>query len=152
MKKRYFLLCLIFVLLFCGCGDQKRMIIKDGLIGIWKTPEPRYKGCSFALTKDLIVFSNGYTLNVLDAFLLNNIDVNYILKIRKQKKKDELPLYTVFYENMNRQEFKLSFYLDPEERKIIFKNQQYIEWWKEGEMKMKTHVPKRDKKQKWFVL
>jgi len=128
------------------------MIIKDGLHGIWRTNEPRYKGCSFALTKDLIVFSNGYTLDVVDAFLLKSINVNYILKIRKQEKKEELPLYTIFYEDMNGQPFKLAFHVDPEDGSLVFKNQQYIEWWKEGQMKLRTQVPNRQKKQKWFVL
>ena len=134
MKKRHLFLLFIILILFFGCGNQKTLITKDGLNGIWKTNEPRYNDCSFALTQDLIIFASGQIFEAIDAFLLKSIDVNYIKKIRKteKKKKEDLILYTIYYESMNKQEFRFSFYFDPSDGgKIMFKNQQYIEWRRE---------------------
>lgn len=146
MKKDHLFLLFIILFVFFGCGNQKSIITEDGLEGVWKTKEPRYNDCSLALTKDLIIFSSGEIFEVLDAFLLKSIDVNYILKVRKTSKKgkEDLDLYTIYYESMEKQEFKFSFYFDPSDGgKIIFKNQKQMEWKKEGELKIK--IPKYDK-------
>ncbi|MGA1790540.1 MAG: hypothetical protein ACMUIM_03560 [bacterium] len=145
MKKDHLFLLFIILFIFFGCANRKSVITEDGLEGVWKTKEPRYSDCSLALTKDLIIFASGHIFEVLDAFLLKSIDVNYILKVKKtsKKRKEELDLYTIYYESMEKQKFKFSFYFDPSDGgKIIFKNQKQIEWQKEGELKIK--IPKDD--------
>jgi len=154
----------MILLVVAGCGDGKEIIVKDGLEGIWKTNHPTYKDCSLGLTKDLIIFTSGYNLDVLDAFLLNHIDVNFITKINKKvekarvekdkvekdkdkekdKEKDKI-LYTVYYENMNKQKCTFPFYFDPsDEGMIAFKNQPQMKWKKEGTMIIEKN-PERPK-------
>ena len=146
MKKKHPFLLFIILFVFLGCGNQKSVITKDGLEGLWKTREPGYSDCYLALTQDLIIFASGHIFEVIDAFFLKSIDVNYILRVRKKSKKGEedLYLYTIYYESMEKQEFKFSFYFDPTDGgKIIFKNQKELEWQKEEELRIK---PPKDNK------
>ncbi|MGA1794744.1 MAG: hypothetical protein ACMUIL_02695 [bacterium] len=140
------MLLFVILLLIAGCGNGKELIVKDGLDGVWKTSHATYKDCSLGLTKDLIVFASGYNLEVLDAFLLKHIEVNFITSVRKKvektkrvekgkEKEGEKVLYTVCYENMNKQKCTFPFYLETsDEDTITFKNQPQMKWTKEGTM------------------
>jgi len=154
------MLLFIILLLVAGCGDGREIIVKDGLEGVWKTNHPTYKDCSLGLTKDLIIFASGYNLDVLDAFLLKHIEINFITKIKKKVKKGKVEkgkdereeekekiLYTVYYENMNKQQCSFPFYFDPsDEGMIAFKNQPQMQWRKEGTM----IVEKKPERPKWY--
>ena len=97
--------------------------IPDELAGVWRTSAPKYKDCFFDLNEHLIIFANGH--------LLENIDVNFISKIKNTHMGSQV-LYIIYYENLENQEFKLSFYYDPSNGGVIrFKNQEKIKWWKE---------------------
>ncbi|MGA1843808.1 MAG: hypothetical protein ACMUIS_04525 [bacterium] len=147
------ILLFIILLLIAGCGDGRDLIVKDGLEGVWKTSHATYKDCSLGLTKDLIIFASGYNLEVLDAFLLKHIEVNFITSVKKKmervekgkEKEGTKVLYTVCYENMNKQECTFPFYLETsDEGMITFKNQPQMKWTKEGTMIIKQQ-PERPK-------
>lgn len=158
MKKRVIsriksmVLLFIILLLIAGCGDGRDLIVKDGLEGVWKTNHAIYRDCSLGITKDIIVFASGYNLEVLDAFLLKHIEVNFITKIKKRvekgkEKEEEKVLYTVYYENMNKQKCAFPFYLDSSgEGTISFKNQPQMKWKKEGAL----IIEKQPIRPKWY--
>ena len=120
MKSKRILLALaIFTSLF-GCQPKESRTVPGELVGVWKTPAPKYRDCYFELTGDLIIFAN--------EALLDKEDVNSIRRIEKIHK-GKLILFTIHYKNREGLEYEFSFYYDPSKGGAIrFKNQLQIEW------------------------
>ena len=130
MKIKNTLLALAILASFLVCQLKENNEIPDELAGVWRTSAPKYKDCFFDLNEHLIIFGNGH--------LLENVDVNFISKIKNTHMGRQL-LYIIYYENLQNQEFKLSFYYDPSNGGIIrFKNQEKIEW--RREIILKTEI------------
>jgi hypothetical protein len=120
MKIKSILLAIAILASFLACQWKENKVVSDELAGVWKTSAPKYKACFFELNENLIIFVNGH--------LLKNIDVNFISKIKIIHRKRDI-LYNIYYENLENQEFKFSFYYDPSNGGVIrFKNQEKIEW------------------------
>ena len=130
MKIKNILLALAILASFLVCQLKENNKIPDELAGVWRTSAPKYKDCFFDLNEHLIIFGNGH--------LLENVDVNFISKIKNTHMGRQL-LYIIYYKNLQNQEFKLSFYYDPSNGGIIrFKNQEKIEW--RREIILKTEI------------
>ncbi len=122
MKSKYIVLVLTTFTLLFGCESKEPTTLHGELLGVWKTSTPKYEGCFFEITKDLIIFANRDLLEVFN--------VNVISKIEKTQKEKQI-LYTIYYKRWKGEEYKLSFYYDPSEGGAIrFKNQKEIEWGK----------------------
>ena len=120
MKSKSIFLALAILIPFIGCHSKESITVSSELAGVWKTSAPKYKDCFFELNEHLIIFVSGD--------LLENIDVNFISKIESTHKERQI-LYSIYYENLEDQEFKFSFYYDPSKGGVIrFKNQEKIEW------------------------
>ena len=120
MKTKNIFLALAILASLLACQSKENKVVSDELAGVWKTSAPKYKDCFFELNEHFVIFVNGH--------LLENIDINFISKIKSIHNKREI-LYNIYYENLESQEFKLSFYYDPSDGGIIrFKNQEKIEW------------------------
>ena len=123
MKIKIIFLAAVALTSLCVCQLAENNTVPDELKGVWKTSVPKYKDRSFELTEKLIIFVSGD--------LFENIDVNLISKIEIIGE-GNCRLYAIQYENMEKQDFKLSFYYEPSDDGVIrFKNQQKIEWRKE---------------------
>ena len=59
MKKRKFVIILLFITIFFGCQEKKLLLAPDNLVGIWKTTESRYADRSFEFTPSTIIFGIG---------------------------------------------------------------------------------------------
>ena len=106
----------IFAVSF-GCQSGSTGAIDD-LVGVWKTPAPRYADRFFEFTKDYIIFGTG-----------EGGTTAHTIKTVKEVREGKKILYTVYYENRGGQESTFSFYFDPDSGGVIaFKNQQEIAW------------------------
>lgn len=120
MKSKYMILVLSTFSLLFGCQAREPTAIPDELLGVWKTPAPKYKRCFFEITKDSIIFVNRDSLE--------GPDVNIIVKIEKTKKEKQT-LYTIHYKRMKGEEYKFPFHYDISKGGTIrFKNQKEIAW------------------------
>jgi hypothetical protein len=119
MKSKKIFLAFIILSIFLGC--QKNRTVPEDLLGVWKTSAPKYADRSFEIKKDIIIFAIGE----------GKIDFYSITGVEKIREDDSI-LFTIFHENKEGQEFKLSFYHYPEKDGIIrFKNQKQIKWIKD---------------------
>jgi hypothetical protein len=151
MKKKYLFLIIFLFPLLLGCGRSKGLIMKDGLEGVWKTEYPDYKGCSFAVTKDLVIFSNKYELKVLNAFLLKHIDINFILKVKKEVDHDTKISYKIFYESVDRKKYEFAFDYDPTDGGTIkLANQPQMVWKKEHKLIIEEQPVRPKWYKRWF--
>ena len=120
MKIKAAFLAFAILTSFLACQSNENSTVPDELTGVWKTSVLKYENCFFELNKNIIIFANGN--------LLQNRDVNFILKIESTPKEGQI-LYSIYYENLEDKNFKFSFYYDPSDGGIIrFKNQEKIEW------------------------
>jgi hypothetical protein len=122
-SKRILLALAMFAALF-GSQCREPWAVPDELVGVWETSEPKYKGCYFELTEDLMIFVN-------EAHLEKR-SVNRISGIKKTDRGKQV-LYTfsyeVHFEDEEGKKGKFSFYYDPSEGGAIrFKNQLEIKW------------------------
>ena len=130
MKTKIIFLTLAILASFLACQSKENKVVSDELVGVWKTSAPKYKDCFLEFNKNFVLFVNGS--------LLENIDVNFISNIENTRIGTQL-LYNIYYENLESQEFKLSFYYDPSNGGVIrFKNQEKIEW--RREIILKTEI------------
>lgn len=120
MKPKGTFLAVTISLFLLGCQPRGSHSIPVELMGVWKSSEPKYKGCSFELTKDLVVFVNRY--------LQDHVSVNFIVKIRTITERQRT-LYTIYYHNIDEQTYKFSFYYYSSKGGTIrLRNQKGIEW------------------------
>ncbi len=101
------------VLSACQCGRQAT--VPHDLIGVWETTEPAYADRFFEIKTDEIVFGTGD----------QKFGVYPISKIKVEKDREERgTLHTIWYRDVEGQEYKFSFYHDPANQGTIrFKNQ-----------------------------
>lgn len=91
--------------------------IPNELIGVWITSSPKYAKRFFAIKKDSLIFGTSKLLN----------DHGIISKINKTVQ-DESILYAIDYESGQDGKQQFSFFYDPVNRTIRFKNKKQTEW------------------------
>ena len=123
MKVRRGLVVLIFFLALSAFQCGKNTTIPEDLIGVWKTMAPTYVDRSFEIKTDEVIFGTGE----------ETFDTYPITKIKSEKDpREQGTLYTLYYKNIEGQEYGFSFYYDPANHGIIrFKNQKEMVWTKE---------------------
>ena len=120
MKSKCSIVALAIFTLVFGCQFREPTSLPVGLLGVWETSTPRYEGCFFELTKDLVIFVNRSVSEICD--------VNTISKIETTREEKKI-LCTIHYKGCEGQKYKFSFYYDPSECGAIrFKNQTHIKW------------------------
>lgn len=121
MTLRWILIVVFTIISFLGCSSNKLETLPQELLGQWETTAPKYKGFSFELTKESIIFT--------DLNAENETEVYVIKKRTKDVDEDNNEVYTVFYENKEELELRFALYYDPAEGgKITLKNQKGIVW------------------------
>ena len=117
----FVVLTYLMVLFACQCG--KKTTVPGDLIGVWKTTAPTYADRFFEIKTDEVIFGTGE----------GSFDTYPISKIKSEKDpREQGTLCTLYYKNIEGQEYKFSFYYDPANPGTIrFKNQQEIIWAKE---------------------
>ncbi|MBC8457150.1 MAG: hypothetical protein H8D67_04040 [Deltaproteobacteria bacterium] len=118
-KSKKIVLVFIIIFFFFGCQSKESRTVPVELRGVWRTSAPKYKSCYFELTENEIIFTNE---NYLD-----EMQINYISNIEKIIPGKRI-LYAINYVDDDDSEYELSFYYDPSEGEIRFKNQQQIKW------------------------
>lgn len=121
MKRKPIIMALTICALLLACESKGPKPIPPGMLGVWKTSEPKYEGCFFELTKEKISFANKA---YLESFLIHKISKIVITTPRAEK-----ILCTVYYKDSEGQKYEFSFYYDPSDGgSIRFKNQSTIKW------------------------
>jgi hypothetical protein len=121
MTLRWILIVVSMIISLLGCSSNKLETLPQELLGQWETTAPKYKGFSFKLTKECIIFT--------DLNAENETEVYVIKKRTKDIDEDNNSVYTVFYENKEELELRFALYYDPAEGgKITLKNQKGIVW------------------------
>jgi hypothetical protein len=121
MTWRWILIVIFTIISFLGCSSNKLDSLPQELLGRWETTASKYKGFSFELTKEFIIFT--------DLNAENRPEVYTIEKRTKDIDKDNNAVYAVFYKNNEGLELKFALYYDPAEGgKIILKNQKGTVW------------------------
>jgi hypothetical protein len=114
------LLALAISIFMLGCQPKEDATLPLELVGVWKTAAPKYQDATLELTKELITFTSGEFQNF--------IDVNFIIKVERKPERNHV-LYTIHYENIEKQRYKFAFYHYPSKGGVIRpKNQMDIEW------------------------
>jgi hypothetical protein len=102
-------------LLLCS-GDNR--VTLDEFLGVWKTTALNYEDRFFEISDSTIAFGTGN----------GKQDICYIQAATKTVEDKDI-LYTITYANLEKTEFKLSFYYKKDHGGVIqFKNQMDIEW------------------------
>jgi hypothetical protein len=123
MKAERVLIVFIFLIIFFAFQCGKKTDVPDILIGVWKTSAPQYEDRFFEIKKDEIIFGTGE--GTFDTHRIKNIEMEEV-------RGEGSSLYTIYYKNLEGQEYKFSFYYDPIKHGVIrFKNQEKIMWTKE---------------------
>jgi len=123
MKMRRVLIILICLIVLSTIKCGKETSVPDDLIGVWKTTAPTYADRFFEIKKDEVIFGTGE----------GNFDTYPISEIKTEKDpREQGTLCTLYYKNIEGQEYKFFFYYDPANQGTIrFKNQQEMIWTKE---------------------
>jgi hypothetical protein len=111
-----FLIASAVLALGCPWGGRP---MPEELIGEWKTSAEKFKGFSFELTKDAVIFK--------DLNSTKGPEINHIEKIRMDRQDGKL-LYTIHNRTEQGLEHKFAFYYDPKRREIRLKNQDRYVW------------------------
>jgi len=120
MNSKGILTALLILPVLLGCGPEKTKTIPEELLGTWKTPDPKYADTYIELRRDTIVFG----------LAEGPPKVHSVLAVEKSREKGNL-LYTIRYQDEEREHFKFSFYYDPSgEGTLQWKNQPGIAWTK----------------------
>jgi hypothetical protein len=122
MTSQRLLIALAILMAAFGCGSERTTMVPDELVGTWRTLEPKYADTYIALTRNTIVFGTGE----------GSATVRSILAVEKVRT-DEKILYTVFYADPERQEYRFSFYYEPADGGVMrWRNQRSIVWTRHG--------------------
>ena len=105
-----------------ACQGGGRTPVPNDLIGVWETTAPAYADRIFEIKADEIIFGTGE----------EKFDTYPIKKIKIEKdRREQKALYIIYYRNVERQEYKFSFYYDPANQGTIrFKNEKQMVWTK----------------------
>jgi hypothetical protein len=123
MKREKILVLILCLVLLFACQRSGKATAPVELIGVWKTTAPAYADRFFEIKTDEVIFGTGE----------GNFDTYPIAKIKTEKDpREQGTLYTLYYKNIERQEYKFSFCYDPVNQGTIrFKNQKEMVWTKE---------------------
>jgi hypothetical protein len=119
MTRRTIPIALFLVLLLVGCGPESTKTVPDDLVGVWKTSVPKYADTFIELRRSTITFGAGE----------KGAQLRSVEKVTKEREAAGF-LYTVFYTDPDRQEYKFAFYYDPADGVLRWKNQRTIPWTK----------------------
>ncbi|MCF8061616.1 MAG: hypothetical protein K9M82_03785 [Deltaproteobacteria bacterium] len=111
---------LLFIPLFLpGCGWFGGEEIPDALVGRWVTSAPRYEEAALEITKETIIFSNGWDF----------VNVNEIKKVEIEPG-DGRTLINITHEDYESGKYTLSLYHHPGTRggTLQFVNQKHLVW------------------------
>lgn len=107
---------MVGLVLGCPWGGHP---MPDELVGKWETSEKKFKGFSFELTADSIIFT--------DLNSPKGPEMNHIEKIQMEKQGAEI-LYTLRNRTEEGLKHKFVFYYNPKSREIRLKNQDQFVW------------------------
>lgn len=95
---------LLFTLLATtvGCQAANKETIPDVLVGVWKTPEPKYPDRFFEIKKPVIIFGTGE----------GKTDIHPIMNVQKVHK-EKNALYIISFMNRDGQYYRFSFFTIP---------------------------------------
>ncbi len=102
---------------FWGCSFHRVVSMPEDLIGVWKTAEKNYADRYFELQADRVIFSTGgwgVTAHPIDRI--------------EERRENGKTFYIIYYPNEESEEYQFSFYYDPVQSVIRFKNQEQFEW------------------------
>ncbi len=108
---------------FWGCSFFRVVSMPEDLIGVWKTAEKRYADRYFELDADRIIFSTGGW----------GVTAHPVDRIEEHHENGKI-LYIIYYPTEEGDVSQFSFFYDPMQSVIRFKNQEQFEWvkWVEG--------------------
>jgi hypothetical protein len=120
MKVEKVWIIIVCLMVLFACQQGRKVVVPEDLIGVWETTSPSYADRPFEITPREVVFGTGE----------NTFDTYPISKIKKEEDpKERKTLYIICYKNIERQEYKFSFYYDPANQGTIrFKNQKQMVW------------------------
>jgi hypothetical protein len=122
MRKLVLIIAVALCATFLGCSKEVPM--NEDLIGVWRTADKKYADRHFELTMERVIFSTGgwgVTAHPIDRM--------------EQHSENDRTFYIIYYPtNEEGDESQFSFYYDPVQDVIRFKNQEQFEWvkWVEG--------------------
>ncbi len=111
MKAKGILIAVALCFTFLGCSREVGM--PEDLIGVWKTAEKNYADRHFELQADRVIFSTGgwgVTAHPIDRI--------------EESRENGKTFYIIYYPNEEAEEYQFSFYYDPLQSVIRFKNQE----------------------------
>ena len=122
MRTKDFVIVIALCATLWGCSHTMESMPED-LIGVWRTADKKYADRFFELDADRVVFSTGgwgVTAHPIDRI--------------EEHREDGKILYIIYYPSEEGDESLFSFYYDPTQSVIRFKNQEQFEWvkWVEG--------------------
>ena len=121
MNSKGILIALLMLPVLFGCGPEKTKTIPEELLGTWKTSELKYADTFIELARDTIIFG----------LAEGPPKVHPVLAVEKSRENGNL-LYTIWYQDEERERYKFSFYYDPAgEGTLQWKNQPGIAWTKQ---------------------
>jgi hypothetical protein len=119
--------CLIAgsLLLLClglsGCQAERTASVPEQLHGVWTTEAHGYADTFLEFTSETMVLGTG--LYAANSYLVVNLE---------EGREEKGSRYTVFYKDIDGEEYQLSFYYDPTNGGVIrFKNQDHLIWARE---------------------
>lgn len=120
MTPKAILATLTVLAFLTGCQPERKSL-PAGLIGVWKSSDPRYAGRFLQFSHDRVTFGTGK----------GSVSIHTITKIVRMPQADTFH-YTITYVNEEGQNYRLAFVYDPARGGVIwFKNQSDILWRKE---------------------
>lgn len=113
---------LAICLIFSGYACEKRIVVPEELLGIWKTTEPAYEGCYFDIKKDRI--------NIKTAEGTEYVDTIIDVKINKKMSTEDRIYYILSCLTPDKVEDELRLHYFPKEKPVVirFVNQEKIVW------------------------
>ncbi len=115
-----FVFVFTFLILCFGCNRGNDMPLPEGLLGVWKTAEPRYKDRSFEIRRKWVFFRLGE----------GQMEVGTIDHVEGTPVEDKI-LVSIFYKDQDKHMHTFSFYFNSEMGAVTFKHQKNINWKKE---------------------
>jgi len=122
LKRAHFLW--IFLPVVFGCEPERKIIVPDHLVGLWKTSAPKYADRYFEFTKKMLIFKVGE----------EEIAIHQIKDFEKFGDGEDTR-YTITYLSLGGK-YKFSFSYDPANDGLItIANQKGVQWTRKEEVK-----------------
>ncbi len=123
MNSKGFWVAVAISVTFLGCQHRQLSSVPEDLIGVWKTAERKYADRYFELKKDRVIFATGDW----------SVSAHPIDRVEEYEENGKI-LYIIYYPSSEGDEYQFSFYYDPTQGVIRFKNQEQFEWIKWAEV------------------